>query len=392
MGCTVGTDKIEDIFLDLSKITDIHLNPRAFANMCNLRLLRFYMPEYNCVPIMSSKVHLDQGLEYLPEELRYLHWHQYPLKTLPLDFEPENLIELNLPYSKVEQIWEGKKLFSISYKDAGPIKNPKSGENSSFELYKLGLGSLIDPKFQPSQYVITGNITNLHLRETAIEEVPSSIHCLTNLKELSLINCTRLKRVSTSICKLKSLLELYLRGCLTLESCPDILEKMEHLNHIAFERTEITEPPFSFENLEGLETLGFEGFSEQVVWEKYIDETRHDEQISDGRVPRTGVSCKSLVSGGAGAGISCSSTSTSSARPISCKKHKAIPAVFLLSVDLRRPGQRQLARHALQSENLGTKATQPPTTTEMENPLSRGGRITSANGGEARVQKWPIKR
>ncbi|XP_052291970.1 disease resistance-like protein DSC1 [Citrus sinensis] len=110
---------------------------------------------------------------------------------------------------------------------------------------------------------ISGNITNLHLRETAIEEVPSSIHCLTNLKKLSLINCTRLKRVSTIICKLKSLLELYLRGCLRLESCPDILEKMEHLNHIALERTEITEPPFSFENLEGLETLGFEGFSEQ---------------------------------------------------------------------------------------------------------------------------------
>ena len=78
--------------------------------MCNLRLLRFYMPEYNGVPIMSSKVHLDQGLEYLPEEMRYLHWHQYPLKTLPFDFEPENLIELNLPYSKVEQIWEGKKV------------------------------------------------------------------------------------------------------------------------------------------------------------------------------------------------------------------------------------------------------------------------------------------
>lgn len=130
------------------------------------------------------------------------------------------------------------------------------------------------------------------------------------------------------------------------------------------------------------------------VWEKYVDETRHDEQIFDGRVLRTGVPRKSLVSGGAGAGagISCSSTNTSSARPISCKKHKAIPAVFLLSVDSRRPGQRQLARHALQSENLGTKATQPPTTTEIGNPLSRGGRITSADGEEARVQKWPIKR
>ncbi|KAK9223705.1 hypothetical protein WN944_012151 [Citrus x changshan-huyou] len=74
--------------------------------------------------------------------------------------------------------------------------------------------------------------------------------------------------------------------------------------------------------------------------------------------------------------------SASSARPISCKKHKAIPAVFLLRVDSRRPGQRQLARHALQPENLGTKATQPPMTTEMGNPRSRGGRITDVGCGK----------
>lgn len=69
------------------------------------------MPEHDGVPITSSKVHLDQGLEYLPEELRYLHWHEYPLKTLPFDFEPENLTELSLPYSKVEQSWGGKRVW-----------------------------------------------------------------------------------------------------------------------------------------------------------------------------------------------------------------------------------------------------------------------------------------
>ncbi|KAK9213851.1 hypothetical protein WN944_005836 [Citrus x changshan-huyou] len=120
--------------------------------------------------------------------------------------------------------------------------------------------------------------------------------------------------------------------------------------------------------------------------------TSNDEQTSGNRVPRAGISCKSLVSGGAGAGISCSSTSTSSTRPISYRKHKAIPTTSLLRVESRRPGQRQLARRALQSENQGTKATQPPTTTEMGHPLSKGGKITSANGGKARVQKWPIKR
>ena len=120
--------------------------------------------------------------------------------------------------------------------------------------------------------------------------------------------------------------------------------------------------------------------------------TSNNEQTSGSRVPRTGISCKSLVGGVAGAGLSYSSTSTSSMRPISCWKYKAIPATFLLRVESRRPGQRQLARRALQSENQGTKATQPPTNTETEHPLSRGGRITSANGGKARVQKWPIRR
>ncbi|KAL9413792.1 hypothetical protein AB3S75_042308 [Citrus x aurantiifolia] len=65
---------------------------------------------------------------------------------------------------------------------------------------------------------------------------------------------------------------------------------------------------------------------------------------------------------------------------------------FLLRLESRRPSQRQFARHALQSENQGTKATQPPTTTEMGHPLSRGGKITIANRGKARGQKWPIKR
>lgn len=68
------------------------------------------MPDHWGVPIMSSKLHIDQSLEYLPEELRYLHWYEYPLKTLPSNFEPENLLELNLPYSKIETIWEVKKV------------------------------------------------------------------------------------------------------------------------------------------------------------------------------------------------------------------------------------------------------------------------------------------
>lgn len=87
-----GTDVIEGIFLDLSKIKDVHLGPGASATMSNLRLLKFYTPKLFCVAVMVSKVHLPQGLKYLPDELRYLYWHRYPLKML-LNFSLETLLD-----------------------------------------------------------------------------------------------------------------------------------------------------------------------------------------------------------------------------------------------------------------------------------------------------------
>ena len=49
------------------------------------------------------------------------------------------------------------------------------------------------------------NLTSLHLSRTTIEVVPSSIWCLPSLVLLDLHDCTKLKSVPTSICKLKSL-------------------------------------------------------------------------------------------------------------------------------------------------------------------------------------------
>ncbi|KAH9783007.1 Disease resistance-like protein DSC1 [Citrus sinensis] len=296
-----GTDNIEGIFLNLSKINDLHLSPQAFAKMSNLRLLKFYMPEHDGVPITSSKVHLDQGLEYLPEELRYLHWHEYPLKTLPFDFEPENLTELSLPYSKVEQSWGGKrKAFKLKFIDLSHsqylIRMPDLSEAPNLERINLlnctnlvsvpssiqnfnhlsmlcfegckslrsfpsnlhfvcpvtiNCGGCINLTEFPQ---ISGSVTKLILWETAIKEVPSSVGCLTNLKVLGLSQCLRLKRISTSILKLKSLQNLYLIQCFDLENFPEILEKMEYLSYNALGRTKIRELPSTFEKGEGTES------------------------------------------------------------------------------------------------------------------------------------------
>ncbi|KAH9727457.1 ADP-ribosyl cyclase/cyclic ADP-ribose hydrolase [Citrus sinensis] len=185
-----------------------------------------------------SKVQLPKGLDCLPKKLRYLHWDTYPLRTLPSNFKPKNLVELNLRFSKVEQLWEGE----------------KACVPSSIQNFKY-LSSLVEfPQ-------ISGKITRLYLDQSAIEEVPSSIECLTDLEVLYLRNCKRLKRISTRFCKLRSLVDLFLNGCLNLECFPEILEKMEHLKRIYLGRTAITELPSSFENLPGLEVLFVEDCS-----------------------------------------------------------------------------------------------------------------------------------
>ncbi|XP_044510197.1 disease resistance-like protein DSC1 [Mangifera indica] len=108
----------------MSKIRDLQLSFGAFANMSNLRLLKFYTPKIYKVFVNFSKVHLQfedfskvhlpHCLKYLLDELRYLHWEGYPLKRLPSKFNIKKLVELKLPYSKVEQLWKGTKVWNDS--------------------------------------------------------------------------------------------------------------------------------------------------------------------------------------------------------------------------------------------------------------------------------------
>ncbi|KAJ4723792.1 putative disease resistance protein (TIR-NBS-LRR class) [Melia azedarach] len=304
-----GTDSIEGIFLDMSNIRDLDLTPGAFAKMSNLRLLKIYVPHHVDISNMGSKVHLLKALAYLPDELRYLHWHGYPWRTLPMNFNPENLIELNLPYSKVEQLWEGKKeasklkIIDLHHSDyfsriPDPVETPNleriivsycnklsclPSSIQNFNNLRLlsfkgftGLScfpnniqfrSLIDidlsdcinlTKF-PS---ITGNVMTLTLCRTAIEEVPSSIQRLTSLTKLNLGGCKRLTFLSTSICKLKSLYRLDLGYCSKFENFPEILEQMESLEYINLGSTKIKELPSSIELLTGLTKLEFDFCSE----------------------------------------------------------------------------------------------------------------------------------
>ncbi|KAJ0086324.1 hypothetical protein Patl1_07522 [Pistacia atlantica] len=80
--------------------------------MSKLKFLKFYVPGGHFGELINiNKVHLSRGLKYLSNELRYLYWHGYPLKRLPSNFNPKNLIRLSLPYSNIDgQFWVDTKV------------------------------------------------------------------------------------------------------------------------------------------------------------------------------------------------------------------------------------------------------------------------------------------
>ncbi|XP_010494626.1 PREDICTED: disease resistance protein RRS1-like [Camelina sativa] len=94
-----ATQVIEGIFLDTKNLT-VDVNPIAFENMYNLRLLKIYSSSSET----AQEVRLPKGLHSLPYELRLLHWERYPLPLLPQDFNPSHLVEINMPYSQLRNL------------------------------------------------------------------------------------------------------------------------------------------------------------------------------------------------------------------------------------------------------------------------------------------------
>lgn len=99
------------IFLDMSEIREsIALECTTFTDMHNLLYLKIYD---SCCPRhcqADCNLYFPEGLDFPLEEVRYLHWVKFPLHELPSDFRPENLVDLRLPYSKIERVWEGVKV------------------------------------------------------------------------------------------------------------------------------------------------------------------------------------------------------------------------------------------------------------------------------------------
>ena len=82
---------------------EIHLNPNCFKKMKNLKIF------INVNAKFCGKVN------YLPEQLRLLDWPEYPLQSLPSNFNTKRLVQLNMPRSRISRPMEGFNVISFAF-------------------------------------------------------------------------------------------------------------------------------------------------------------------------------------------------------------------------------------------------------------------------------------
>ncbi|KAL2342408.1 hypothetical protein Fmac_003693 [Flemingia macrophylla] len=106
-----GTDAIECLLLDITKIKEVELHAETFNKMDNLRMLHFSKPSERYWDY--SNLSVGSSLESLPDSLKILHWDNFPQRSLPQNYCPENLVRLEMRRSKLEQLWEGDQVFQV---------------------------------------------------------------------------------------------------------------------------------------------------------------------------------------------------------------------------------------------------------------------------------------
>ncbi|KAL6315641.1 hypothetical protein AAG906_003745 [Vitis piasezkii] len=247
----IGQDiAIKGMLFNLSIPKRIHITTESFAMMKNLR--------------EDNRVKLSKDFEFPSCELRYLYWQGYPLESVPSSFDVEDLVELDMRYSYLKQLWENdmllEKLNTIRLRCSQHLIEIPDISISALNLETLILDGL--KKFPDIQ----GNMEHLlelYLASTAIEELPSSIGHLTGLVLLDLkrprfIESEELQNLASlpkGMCKLTSLETLIVSGCSLINNFPRNLGSLQCLAQLHAEGTAITQPPDSIVLLRNLKSI-----------------------------------------------------------------------------------------------------------------------------------------
>ncbi|GJY66110.1 NB-ARC domains-containing protein, partial [Tanacetum coccineum] len=216
------TEEVEVLVLMLKKnCQNIPIDGQALTRMKNLRILKI------CFPKIQGRwqpfaVNFSGRLDLLSNKLRLLYWHGLPLKFLPSDFYPENIVTIDLSYSHIKYIWTTPKCFRR-------LKSMKL-------RYCLYLTSTPD-------FTDIANLEELILEGCKnLVKVHPSIGMLKKLLVLNMRDCTCLKSFPSKL-EMDSLQILILSGCLKLRKLTQDLGRIKSLTELHIDRTSITELP-----------------------------------------------------------------------------------------------------------------------------------------------------
>ncbi|KAL4581404.1 hypothetical protein LXL04_017618 [Taraxacum kok-saghyz] len=241
-----------------------------------------------------------------PDALGFLRVVYYPFKYLPKTFQGNNLVTLEIPFSAVQQLWEGgehKVLDKLRFLDFSNSRHMKLDPQltPNLEIINLSgchglLGGMWTLKHLisldlhgsrlrnlPEDIGRSRCLENLSLSNTNITHLPDSICMLRHLKYIKLDGCkrveklpknlglidslenlilssTKIKHLPNNICKLKHLQSLNLSDCIWLEKLPEDIDRLKCLKGLYMKGTCVHHLPESILSLKGLCIYGSRGF------------------------------------------------------------------------------------------------------------------------------------
>ena len=84
------------------------------TDMTQLRLLKIFLGSEVVSGEEDCKVCITSDFKFPSGNLCYLYWHGYPSNSLPSNFDPAKLVELNMPYSNIRKFGLGKMVCILS--------------------------------------------------------------------------------------------------------------------------------------------------------------------------------------------------------------------------------------------------------------------------------------
>ncbi|PRQ21615.1 putative winged helix-turn-helix DNA-binding domain, leucine-rich repeat domain, L [Rosa chinensis] len=94
-----GSNKVKGIRVELPREDEICLSAKCFKKMKNLQLF------------ININASFSGEVNYLPNQLKFLDWPGFPAQSLPSNFNPQKLVELNMPNSRISRLGQGLKVF-----------------------------------------------------------------------------------------------------------------------------------------------------------------------------------------------------------------------------------------------------------------------------------------